>query len=79
MLLNLCGKTKELEITKAQSPELEITKAQSIETPILTLIFMWKTGWDLCEGCSHEACDNYNKYEIMIDEYGNIQMAAGGP
>lgn len=61
------------------SPELEITKAQSIGTPILTLIFMWKTDWDHCEGCSHEACDNYNKYEIMIDEYGNIQMAAGGP
>jgi len=37
-----------------------------------------KTDCDHCEGWPHEACDNYNKYVIMIDEYGNIQMAAGG-
>lgn len=61
------------------SPELEITQTQPIGTPILTLILIWKTDWDHCEGCSHEAYDNYNRYEIMTDEYGNIQMAAGGP
>lgn len=73
MLLNLLRKKRVL------SPELEITKAQSFGSPVLPLIFMWKTDWDHCEWWPPEACDSYSKYVIMVDEYGNIEMAAGGP
>lgn len=40
---------------------------------------MWKTGRGHCEGQPCEACGNYNKHAVMINEYGNIQMVPGGP